>query len=79
MTPSVVCLGDTIVIDGRVRVVASRGVLHLVYAELHAAGISVDEALYDVVWAACQPGVIDAVEVAWREGDPNETYVVRQR
>ncbi len=37
------------------------------------------EPLVDALWELSVPGVVDSIEVAYREGDPNETMVVRER
>ena len=38
----------------------------------------VDE-LVEALWELSIPGVVDAIEVAYREGDPNELMTVRSR
>jgi hypothetical protein len=37
------------------------------------------EDLVTALWELAVPGVVDVIEVSYREGDPNETMVVRTR
>ena len=37
------------------------------------------EPLVDTLWELAVPGVVDSIEVTYREGDPNETMTVRTR
>jgi hypothetical protein len=37
------------------------------------------EPLVAALWELSIPGVIDTIEVSYREGDPNETMTVRKR
>jgi hypothetical protein len=35
--------------------------------------------LVTALWELAVPGVVDVIEVSYRDGDPNETMVVRTR
>jgi hypothetical protein len=61
----------------RVEMLPSAKVLHIPYTRLDEAEHV--EALVDALWELSIPGVVDAIEVAYREGDPNETMTVRTR
>ncbi len=37
------------------------------------------EDLVEALWELAVPGVVDVIEVSYKEGDPNETMVVRTR
>jgi hypothetical protein len=37
------------------------------------------EDLVEALWQLAIPGVVDTIEVSYREGDPNETMTVRTR
>lgn len=37
------------------------------------------EDLVEALWELSIPGVVDAIDVSYREGDPNETLSVRKR
>jgi hypothetical protein len=37
------------------------------------------ESLVEALWELAVPGVIDGIDVSYREGDPNETMTVRTR
>jgi hypothetical protein len=37
------------------------------------------EDLVEALWELSVPGVVDVIEVSYKEGDPNETMVVRSR
>lgn len=60
-----------------VELMPSHGVLHVPYTRLDDTEHI--EALIDGLWELSVPGVVDVIEVAYREGDPNETMVVRSR
>jgi hypothetical protein len=60
-----------------VELVPSHGVLHVPYTRLDDTEHV--EALVEGLWELSVPGVVDVIEVAYREGDPNETMVVRTR
>jgi hypothetical protein len=60
-----------------VELMPSHGVLHVPYTRLDDTEHI--EALIDGLWELAIPGVVDVIEVAYREGDPNETMVVRTR
>jgi hypothetical protein len=54
------------------------------HAKLHVPYTRLDDSehvdpLIDALWELSVPGVVDVIEVAYREGDPNETMVVRER
>jgi hypothetical protein len=61
----------------RVEMLPSGKVLHIPYTRLDETE-HVD-ALVDALWELAIPGVVDTIEVAYREGDPNETMTVRSR
>ena len=61
----------------RVEMLPSEKVLHVPYTRLDETEHV--EALVDALWELSLPGVVDAIEVAYREGDPNETMTVRRR
>jgi hypothetical protein len=61
----------------RVELLPSHKVLHIPYTRLDETE-HVD-ALVEALWELSIPGVVDAIEVAYREGDPNETMTVRSR
>jgi hypothetical protein len=60
-----------------VELMPSHGVLHVPYTRLDDTEHI--EALIDGLWELAIPGVVDVIEVAYREGDPNEAMVVRTR
>jgi len=60
-----------------VELMPSHGVLHVPYTRLDDAEHI--EALIEGLWELSVPGVVDVIEVSYREGDPNETMVVRTR
>ena len=61
----------------RVELMPAAGVLHVPYTRLDETE-HVDD-LVEALWELSIPGVVDAIEVAYREGDPNETMTVRSR
>ena len=60
-----------------VELMPSHGTLHVPYTRLDETA-HVDD-LVDALWELSVPGVVDTIEVAYREGDPNETMTVRER
>jgi hypothetical protein len=60
-----------------VELTPNRGILHVPYTRLDDSEHI--EALIEGLWELSVPGVVDVIEVAYREGDPNETMVVRSR
>jgi hypothetical protein len=61
----------------RVELMPTAKVLHVPYTRLDETE-HVDE-LVEALWELSIPGVVDAIEVAYREGDPNELMTVRSR
>ncbi|MES1182786.1 MAG: hypothetical protein ABUL60_03170 [Myxococcales bacterium] len=61
----------------RVELMPAARVLHVPYTRLDETE-HVDE-LVEALWELSIPGVVDAIEVAYREGDPNELMTVRSR
>jgi hypothetical protein len=61
----------------RVELMPASRVLHVPYTRLDETE-HVDE-LVEALWELSIPGVVDAIEVAYREGDPNELMTVRSR
>ncbi len=61
----------------RVEMLPSHTVLHIPYTRLDDAEHV--EPLVDALWELSVPGVVDSIEVAYKEGDPNETMTVRER
>lgn len=61
----------------RVELMPAARVLHVPYTRLDETE-HVDD-LVEALWELSIPGVVDAIEVAYREGDPNETMTVRSR
>ena len=61
----------------RVELLPAHKVLHVPYTRLddteHVDG------LVEALWQLSIPGVVDEIEVAYKEGDPNETMTVRTR
>lgn len=55
----------------------SEKVVHIPYTRLDDAEHI--EGLVEALWELAVPGVVDAIEVSYREGDPNETMTVRSR
>jgi hypothetical protein len=60
-----------------VELMPSHATLHVPYTRLDDAEHI--EGLVDALWELSVPGVVDTIEVSYREGDPNETLVVRTR
>jgi hypothetical protein len=60
-----------------VELVPSNKTLHVPYTRLDETE-HVDD-LIEALWELSIPGVVDSIEVAYREGDPNETMTVRSR
>lgn len=61
----------------RVELTPAARVLHVPYTRLDETE-HVDD-LVEALWELSIPGVVDAIEVAYREGDPNELMTVRSR
>jgi len=61
----------------RVELMPTAKVLHVPYTRLDETE-HVDD-LVEALWELSIPGVVDTIEVAYREGDPNETMTVRSR
>ena len=61
----------------RVELLPDHKVLHVPYTRLDDTE-HVEE-LVTALWELALPGVVDVIEVSYREGDPNETMVVRTR
>jgi hypothetical protein len=61
----------------RVELTPSKHMLHVPYTRLDETE-HVDD-LVEALWELSIPGVVDSIEVAYREGDPNETMTVRSR
>jgi hypothetical protein len=61
----------------RVELMPAAKILHVPYTRLDETE-HVDD-LVEALWEVSIPGVVDAIEVAYREGDPNETMTVRSR
>jgi hypothetical protein len=61
----------------RVELMPAAKVLHVPYTRLDETE-HVDD-LVEALWELSIPGVVDAIEVTYREGDPNETMTVRSR
>lgn len=60
-----------------VELMPSHSILRVPYTRLDDA--SHVEDLVDALWTLAIPGIVDTLEVSYREGDPNETMVVRTR
>ena len=60
-----------------VELVPAGKVLHIPYTRLDDSEHI--EGLVEALWELSIPGVVDAIEVAYREGDPKETMTVRER
>ena len=60
-----------------VELMPSHATLHVPYTRLDDTEHI--EALVEALWELAVPGVVDIIEVSYREGDPNETMVVRTR
>ena len=60
-----------------VELLPNRGTLHVPYTRLDDTEHIED--LVVALWELAVPGVVDIIEVSYREGDPNETMVVRTR
>jgi len=60
-----------------VELLPAHAVLHVPYTRLDDSEHV--ESLVDALWELSIPGVVDSIEVAYREGDPNETMTVRTR
>jgi hypothetical protein len=60
-----------------VEIMPSHGTVRVPYTRLDDTEHVED--LVTAVWELSVPGVVDVVEVSYREGDPNETMVVRTR
>jgi hypothetical protein len=60
-----------------VELLPSRSVLRVPYPRLDDPEHV--EALVEALWELAVPGVVDSIEVSYREGDPNETMTVRTR
>jgi hypothetical protein len=61
----------------RVELMPSHKMLHVPYTRLDDTE-HVDD-LVEALWELSLPGVVDSIEVAYKEGDPNETMTVRER
>lgn len=60
-----------------VEMMPDHGKLHVPFTRLDEATHA--DALVDALWELAMPGVVDLIEVSYREGDPNETMIVRSR
>ena len=60
-----------------VELLPSHGTLRVPFTRLDDAEHA--EALVEALWELAVPGVIDVIEISYREGDPNETMTVRSR
>jgi hypothetical protein len=60
-----------------VELLPNSAVLHVPYTRLDDTEHV--ESLVDALWELSIPGVVDSIEVSYREGDPNETMTVRTR
>jgi hypothetical protein len=60
-----------------VELMPSHATLRVPYTRLDDTA-HVDD-LVEALWELSLPGVVDVIEVSYREGDPNETMVVRSR
>jgi hypothetical protein len=60
-----------------VELMPTNGTLRVPYTRLDDAEHVED--LVVALWELAIPGVVDIIEVSYREGDPNETMVVRTR
>jgi hypothetical protein len=61
----------------RVELMPAAKTLHVPYTRLDETE-HVDD-LVEALWELSIPGVVDNIEVAYREGDPDETMTVRSR
>jgi len=61
----------------RVELLPAAKTLHVPYTRLDDTE-HVDD-LIEALWELSIPGVVDSIEVAYREGDPNEVMTVRSR
>jgi len=53
------------------------GVLTVFHSDVEASAHL--DAVVEALWELAIPGVVDAIEVSYRAGDPNETVTVRSR
>lgn len=60
-----------------VELMPSHAALRVPYTRLDDTA-HVDD-LVEALWELAVPGIVDTIEVSYREGDPNETMVVRTR
>ena len=61
----------------RVELLPDHKVLHVPYTRLDDTEHVED--LVEALWELSIPGVVDEIEVAYKEGDPNETMTVKTR
>ena len=61
----------------RVELMPTEKILHVPFTRLDETEHVED--LVEALWELSIPGVVDSIEVAYREGDPNETMTVRSR
>lgn len=60
-----------------VELMPSHGTLRVPYTRLDDTA-HVDD-LVEALWELAVPGIVDSIEVSYKEGDPNESMVVRTR
>ena len=61
----------------RVELMPGAGTLSVPYTRLDDPEHAED--LVEALWSLAVPGVVDQIQLSYREGDPNETMTVRTR